>query len=440
MFCRSRHPIRHPTGCDAMCLEFTQHIWGKCMPVSIPRSLRQRISDEIAEGLTASGVSSGAALQLHARLWELHGLIAQGSRVDQQLVGILGDQHLSAFVVNEAYQKDVGPWRHGHPTEPFIDAIGADAPHLWAEQILSSLESLPWEYHAYIRFAGQLDSAIVGPDGLYLTPSLALVRSSLVPDLPPHATTPSLAGLLGAPPSRRSEDSLYLRLSFEGYVSRDRDSVGVNQIIASVLSIYGIALSLRLFFHNPWQLSERNLPPYGIEIFRRTDAEETYTDKFSLDPSHSKELGRLVHLSAATPEATHLRALSLLSAVGNAMSRASSRLLNAARWYFDSHCGYSDQVRFVQVCISLEILLGDEKQGRETGLSLLMANRCAYLLGTNNAERETITTGFKRGYDIRSKIVHAGKSQLSSEEKNHLHYMQHLCSAVIRKECQELEQ
>ncbi|WP_286075463.1 HEPN domain-containing protein [Stenotrophomonas sp. 59] len=342
--------------------------------------------------------------------------------------------------MSEAYRKERGRWQGGVETKAFAEALGADVPREWAEEFVAGLESLPWQHTAYVRFPGEIDPALIGTDGINLTPTLKLIPSAQLPDVPDGVGFATLGSLLLSQGARRQEKAIYLRLIFSGYISRDRESAGVNQITASILSIFGIAMSIGLLSHNPWHYVRKRVQSFSIDTYRLSGAEENYCENIAFDPSHAKEMDKLIHIIPDDTRSKPLWIQARISTLGKVMDRANSRLLNAARWYFDSHCGPSDQVRFVQVCIALEILLGDEKQGRETGLGVLMANRCAYLLGKNNADRESITSTFRLGYDIRSKIVHAGKSQLSSEEKAHFRYMQKLCSSVIQKECEELQQ
>lgn len=410
------------------------------MPISLPRTLRDTLVTRIAECLRSSDIASGASLRVGDDMWTLHNLVSAGSPTDQRLRPLLGDCHVSDFVIHELHRKHIGSWIQGHPLRSFCDVLGTNAPLQWAEQVTVSLESLPWQYTAYVRLPASIDPGLIGTSGLDLTPTHSLVPNNLVPESPTGSGLASLAAVLGDARRTTGEPAIYLKMEVEGYLPDDRESLGASQVIASVLSIFGVCLSLRIFSHSPWHFATKTPPSYNVDVYRRSDEQKHYNGSINFDPSTAREMEKIINIISPTPEANAVRTLALLRTLGNVMERADSRLLNAARWYFDSHCGSSDQVRFVQVCIALEILLGDEKQGRETGLSNLMANRCAYLLGKNGRERENIASGFKKGYDIRSRIVHAGKSLLSSEEKGHFNYMQGLCAAVIRKECFELEQ
>ena len=58
-----------------------------------------------------------------------------------------------------------------------------------------------------------------------------------------------------------------------------------------------------------------------------------------------------------------------------------ARIVRASQWFFDSHTGQDELLSFVQSMVVLEILLGEKRPSEEIGLSELLRNRCAYLIG-----------------------------------------------------------
>jgi Apea-like HEPN len=89
--------------------------------------------------------------------------------------------------------------------------------------------------------------------------------------------------------------------------------------------------------------------------------------------------------------------------------------------------------------IALEILLGDKQRSDLMGLSELLRNRCAYLIGKNQRQRESILDDFGRIYDVRSQIVHRGKSRLSRQEQYLFFRLRWMCFRVIQEEVRLLE-
>jgi hypothetical protein len=101
-------------------------------------------------------------------------------------------------------------------------------------------------------------------------------------------------------------------------------------------------------------------------------------------------------------------------------SGATTLLRRSCQWHFDSQCGNNHLLQFVQAMVAVEILLGDKASSDVVGLGELLANRCAYSLAQNAAERQELLDEFKKIYDTRSQIVHRGKAALSKNETDQL--------------------
>jgi hypothetical protein len=101
----------------------------------------------------------------------------------------------------------------------------------------------------------------------------------------------------------------------------------------------------------------------------------------------------------------------LISCAFRNASKAEKVLL-AGQWLLDSYVGKNELLSFVQTTVALEILLGEKAKSDIIGIGELLRNRCAYLIGKSHSQREEILEDFERIYDVRSKIVHRGKSWL----------------------------
>lgn len=91
---------------------------------------------------------------------------------------------------------------------------------------------------------------------------------------------------------------------------------------------------------------------------------------------------------------------------------ANERILLSCEWLFDSIASDNELLSFVQAMVSLEILLGDKAVSDLMGLNELLRNRCAYLIGKSQAQRDEILKDFREIYDVRSQIVHREKADL----------------------------
>jgi Apea-like HEPN len=72
-------------------------------------------------------------------------------------------------------------------------------------------------------------------------------------------------------------------------------------------------------------------------------------------------------------------------------------------------------------------------------LNELLRNRCAYLVGKNQSQREEILTEFADIYKVRSEIVHRGKSRLSKQERQLFYRLRWLCGRAIQEEINLLQ-
>ncbi|ALL66806.1 hypothetical protein K788_0003050 [Paraburkholderia caribensis MBA4] len=100
----------------------------------------------------------------------------------------------------------------------------------------------------------------------------------------------------------------------------------------------------------------------------------------------------------------------------------------------DSYCGTDELLQYVQAAVVVEILLGDKAVSDQTGLGELLANRCAYLIANSHSMRNEILEVFRKINDVRSKIVHRGKSQLTKSERYLFFRLRWICSRIIQEE------
>ena len=115
------------------------------------------------------------------------------------------------------------------------------------------------------------------------------------------------------------------------------------------------------------------------------------------------------------------------------------KIILASQWLFDSYCGNNELLSFVQTTVVLEILLGDKTSSDAVGLQRLLSNRCAYLIGDGQKQREELLEQFEKIYEVRSRIVHRGKSRLTGDERELFSTLQWMCRRVIQEEVDLLQ-
>ena len=154
----------------------------------------------------------------------------------------------------------------------------------------------------------------------------------------------------------------------------------------------------------------------ALEYKRQIDGKEKFDLDFSRFLSGIK-LGEMFD-GANDERKKELTKLILdeMTAVFSAGGKAETIAL-AAEWLLDSYTGRDDRLNYIQSIVVLEVLLGDKAASDEVGLGQLLRNRCAYMLGRNRDDRDSLMKEFYEIYKIRSQIVHRGKARLNFKEQ-----------------------
>lgn len=113
------------------------------------------------------------------------------------------------------------------------------------------------------------------------------------------------------------------------------------------------------------------------------------------------------------------------------------RIKSSIQWYFDSFTTQSPTLSFLQVCIGLEAILGDDVSSGI--LTETLADRCSYLIARNIEARKDIKETFKELYTMRSKIVHGCVSELDQEQQVNLLLGRKMLSEAILQEIDHLD-
>jgi len=114
----------------------------------------------------------------------------------------------------------------------------------------------------------------------------------------------------------------------------------------------------------------------------------------------------------------------------------STRVKAAIEWCFDSTANENETLSFLQTCIGLESLLGDDESNGN--LTEMLADRCAYLISKDIKGRSEIKENFKNLYRVRSKLIHGVKATLEEDQKWYMNWGHHVLELSIMKEIQHL--
>jgi hypothetical protein len=237
--------------------------------------------------------------------------------------------------------------------------------------------------------------------------------------------------------------SSYLQIKTRGFVGYYGETTPLREAISTAKAFCGVGLALRLFKVN---YTYRHAPTKSRFIIHRRVGESwpmERTHDFSTDFSETFYDLVLDDLEGRIKDEAEQalwveRRLKLVNSVFTHAADA-EKIILASQWLFDSYCGSNELLSFVQTVVAMEILLGDKAVSDLMGLGELLRNRCAYLIGNSQKQREEILNDFEKIYDVRCQIVHRGKSRLTEYERNLFYDFRRMCHSVIQEEINLLQ-
>jgi hypothetical protein len=351
------------------------------------------------------------------------------------LVGEFSDQPFLHFTVEEI-SRNLGTrdWESEPNPKPLTTLPDYSDPAASADRIVAQFETLPWTYELFIEtpisrdFYSLLgDLTNLGRGLTLLLPSSSHISEHRLPE-----------GFFLRSLSRRdlpttwNSERYYLRSEVQGFIGQMSSRSAILNFISRAKSLAGFLLALEIYETERPALPQLNRCP--ILSYRLGTSPATEQPAWLADEdAYVFQNLRSFDADQMTEDKVRARqsGVSLLSA---AFASRDQRLVNAARWFFDSFCGTNELLSFVQAMIVLEILFGDKAASDVIGIGQLIANRCAYLIGNTVEQRERIMRDISRIYATRSAIVHRGKDNLTSSERSDFSTLRRLCRRALRQE------
>lgn len=328
-----------------------------------------------------------------------------------------------------------------------IDILGSDTIASLADKIVIIITSVPRSYVFYfplpnvqIPIKGRLQLG----EGIFLR---SFGEGEEIPG-------GERKGLLGAFSAYLDRHRVYLCIEGTGFTSGDIDDIAFGRALSQFKILTHLLLTRGVF-------AERTVSPivYGLggrshyvpnlvsTVFDSEMQSEVHattllpigisrhTDKLCLnednrDYQKAKEAG---HEAVATFMQAVTRHPSLLLKHQGA---GSVPIRSAIEWAYEASTTDNDTIAFIQVCIGLEAILGDDI-GNET-ISAILADRCAYLLGDDMQGRRTIRENFREVYKRRSKLAHGRAIRLQADEWGYFKWAKNVLNYLIMKEMKHL--
>ena len=325
-----------------------------------------------------------------------------------------------------------------------------------AARLVDELESLPWRYTFTIKFHKEISEAllpIISVNNLGGSIRIATIDDAfeelypLVSGIESRDRSIAGGGLLSlftAKENKWDKGSLCIQFEQDGFVGYYGDTETSEIVRDDFKSFCGLGIALRLF---KVDTKYRSTPAKAkFYIHRNLDDGWVVQRAQELDISTSDTFHDLIlhDLDGKLDNEQKLRAWVnlVLSDIEKVYSNRefNKKLLLACQWLFDSFSGKDELLSFIQTTIVIEILLGDKASSDQMGLGVLLRNRCAYLIGSTQSQRDEILKEFQEIYDVRSRIVHGGKSRLNFNERRLFRKLQWMCRRVIQEEVDLLKE
>jgi hypothetical protein len=312
---------------------------------------------------------------------------------------------------------------------PLSDLPGFNNREETADKLIAALLTLPWDYELLILTP--LDAYTI--DEIPLDKQFTL-RSIEAQDAayPLHAVDVYAQHAYHQHyPEAFTADRYYFAGSFSGYLHDVSPVPEIEELVHAAKGVLGLALVATFL---KLDVTSRGAPPprtQPIIVYRIQNGARQLLPYLWLSTDDTQLLSRFER--GALP----LEILpTILAAIQAAFSHAAT--LGAARWYVDSFTGSNGVLQTVQATVALEMLLGDRKQSNQIGVTQLLSNRLAFLIGNSPRQRASIAADFCERYDVRSDIVHNGKILLDERERDTLFALRNYARRAILKQLEQI--
>jgi len=337
---------------------------------------------------------------------------------------------------------------------PLPEIDGFSDPKVVAERLISDLDSLPWSYTLTIKLdndLGELLGSTIKEHSIcdfikITTPTDDFANKFPLQTLQARGLSGWSLLSLSALNAQQQYDqsSAYLQVEVKGFIGKYGETAPLEEAIAFLKAFCGVGIALRLLKVNT---TYRPSPTKAKFIIHRLNSGQWQEEGVhEIDSSLSDTFHDLVFhdldgtlVSEVQKTGWINSRLDGIDSVFRNKNKA-EKIILASQWLFDSYCGKNELLSFVQTAVVMEILLGEKAISDLMGLGELLRNRCAYLIGKSHKQRKQLLDDFKEIYDVRSKIVHRGKSRLNLHERSLFFKLQWMCRRVIQEEVELLKE
>jgi hypothetical protein len=426
---------------------------------------KARLIEEVTAAIPRIHVEHGRYVdryELLAALRSAEAALPDKGALKDQLTAYVDYENAFTEFVSESISEELRqlPFDQDPSKRPLSAFDGYGDSKIVAERLLECFEALPRKYTLGLQLPSAFSSLMADRTLIELASNVRIVKanpdlSNLYPYEPKDAIPAEFkiggllanlsVGLLGSGPQAWEEGGLYLQIDALGFIGFYGGTNPHEEAVRTIKAFCGLGIALRLFEMKSEHFSLT--PPSRLQIHRQdSNGSFKFQCSINLDENVSRGLSALtLHTINGWINSEQRQILwadgvfATIRSVFAGGKKADSILL-ASQWFFDGHShGPNPLLKFIQTMVVLEILLGDKASSEQTGLNVLLGNRCAYLIGASQEERTEVLSLFSEIYAVRSQIVHRGKHRLSLRERVLFQNLRWMCCRVIYKEAELLK-
>lgn len=330
--------------------------------------------------------------------------------------------HITWQFINFIKNKSIRTSIKGKESGELKDYVSIDVMESFEKILFEELTTIPHTYS--IRF--QLEEATELPEMSITISEGIILEVTDSSDVKPLAISKDL---FTEEPNRSS----YLVLEIQGFCSHDLSSSAIQKTITIIKVIIFFIWDSNTIVNLEFSSMNNKLSTFRESIITNRFLQiQNLDSNFQLLVTLPNDFTHFLNNFKFKSDDISSINFSNVSKLLQSNTDGSKRIKSAIEWYIDSTFNKSDSVKFIQTCIGLESLLGDDRQ--EGPLSYTLADRCAYLIADSIDDREIIRKEFKQIYKIRSKLVHGTSRNIrESELKHYTHARQYLKQAIMKE-------
>ena len=334
------------------------------------------------------------------------------------------------------------------------DIIGDNGIKNLSDRIIAYLESIPRKYYVYFELPSVKG---IGVKEINLTDDISLIERVNENDFSEVNIESRIGGIYGKVLSggKLQKEKMYVRIQTQGYADDTFESSAVKKAYSKFKQFILLAKTKGLLVEG-----ERGITTFGDLFGYRIEQGSPIFVVYDKEPDTEKYLITLPKIVSEYISKLHINEDILkpdryendkVKILQNRLQYPikllktpdtdadTEPIKTAIEWAFDSLTNDNETVAFIQACIGLEAILGDEEEEPQKSLQNKLADRCAYLLGKNFSERKKIKEKFIKLYKTRSELIHGRKAELDEERRIFLLFSQDILNRIIWKEISYIE-